>query len=95
MIGRITVKKRIWRISILFIIAFIVLMIRIFYLQVFRGGELSMIGQEQQSADRNINPKRGTIYDATGQTILAQSSSVEQVTVNPKNIKEKEKVAKK
>ena len=94
MIGRKTVKKRIWKISTLFVLAFLVLTVRIFYLQFFKGGELAKIGQEQQTSDRNINPKRGTIYDATGKTVLAQSSNVEQVTVNPNNIKEKEKVAK-
>ena len=51
---------------------------------------------EQQTLDRTINPKRGTIYDATGQ-VLAQSSTVETVSVNPGNIakEDKEKVAKK
>ena len=51
----------------------------------------------QQTLDRTINPKRGTIYDATGKNILAISSTVETVTVNPGNIKkeDKEKVAKK
>ena len=51
----------------------------------------------QQTLDRNINPKRGTIYDATGKNVLAVSSTVETVTVNPGNIakKDKEKVAKK
>lgn len=43
----------------------------------------------------DVNPKRGTIYDATGKNILAISSTVETVTVNPVNIasKDKEKVA--
>ena len=47
--------------------------------------------------DRQINPKRGTIYDATGKVVLATSSSVETVTVNPLNIssENKEKVARK
>ena len=94
MIGRITIKKRIWKFSILFIISFVILIIRIFYLQVFKGNELSIIGQEQQTSDRSINSQRGTIYDSTGKTILAESSTVEQITVNPNNIKEKEKVAK-
>ena len=51
----------------------------------------------QQTLDRTINPKRGTIYDATGKNILAISSNVETVTVNPGNIakEDKEKVAKK
>ena len=50
---------------------------------------------EQQSLERNIGAKRGTIYDATGENILAISSNVESVTINPKNIKkeDKEKVA--
>ena len=45
--------------------------------------------------DRKINPKRGTIYDATGKNILAVSSTVETVTINPTNIPsdKKEKVA--
>ena len=51
----------------------------------------------QQTLDRTINPKRGTIYDATGKNVLAISSNVETVTVNPGNIakEDKEKVAKK
>lgn len=54
------------------------------------------LAYEQQTLDRNINPKRGTIYDATGKNILAVSSTVETITVNPGNIdkKDKEKVAK-
>ena len=49
----------------------------------------------QQTMDRSINPKRGTIYDATGKTILAVSATVETVTINPTNISKenKEKVA--
>ncbi len=51
---------------------------------------------KQQSLDRLINPKRGTIYDATEKNILAVSATVETVTVNPVNIanENKEKVAK-
>ena len=41
--------------------------------------------------DRNINPKRGTIYDATGKYKLAVSSTVQTVTVNPDNITEENK----
>ena len=49
----------------------------------------------QQTLDRKINPKRGTIYDSTGKTILAISATVETITVNPINISkaDKEKVA--
>ena len=84
--------------NILFIVLLILglLMIRIAWLQLGRGEELKTLALRQQSLDRNINPKRGVIYDATGKNVLAISSTVETVTVNPTNIKmeEKEKVAK-
>lgn len=70
---------------------------RLGYIQVFHGKELSSLAYEQQTLDRSINPKRGTIYDSTGKNILAVSSTVETVTVNPGNITQenKEKVAQK
>lgn len=84
--------------NILFVVLVVLglLMIRIGWLQLGRGEELKTLALRQQSLDRNINPKRGIIYDATGKNILAVSSTVETVTVNPMNIKteEKEKVAK-
>lgn len=45
----------------------------------------------QHTLDRKINPKRGTIYDSTGKRILAISSTVRCVTVNPVNIQEEDK----
>lgn len=36
---------------------------RIGYLQFVQGGELSSMAYQQQTLDRSINPKRGTIYD--------------------------------
>lgn len=49
----------------------------------------------QQTLNRKINPKRGTIYDATEKNILAVSANCETVSVNPTNISKenKEKVA--
>ena len=83
----------------LFICFFIVicLIIRLGFIQFIQGKELSQLAYEQQTLDRKINPKRGTIYDATGEKILAVSSTVETVTVNPGNIarEDKEKVSKK
>ena len=84
--------------NILFIVFLIIIVLigRIGYIQLIQGPELSELAYEQQTLDRAINPKRGTIYDSTG-TILAKSSTVETVTVNPGNIsaEDKEKVAKK
>ena len=69
---------------------------RVGYIQIIQGAELRRLAYEQQTLDRAISPKRGTIYDATGKNILAVSSTVETVTVNPGNIdkNDKEKVAK-
>ncbi len=68
---------------------------RIGYIQFIQGSELSSMAYQQQTLDRTINPKRGTILDSTGKNVLAVSSTVETVTVNPGNIakENKEKVA--
>ena len=72
------------------------LIFRIGWLQFVMGAELHSMAYIQQTLDRSVNPRRGTIYDATGENILAISSTVETVTVNPTNISKenKEKVAK-
>ncbi len=81
----------------LFIAFFIIigLLIRLGYIQLWQGKELSSMAYQQQTLDRTINPKRGTIFDSTGKNVLAVSSTVETVTVNPGNIAkdDKEKVA--
>ena len=71
------------------------LIVRLFYIQIIDGKRLKEMALGQQSLERNIGAKRGTIYDTTGNNILAISSNVESVTVNPKSISKenKEKVA--
>ena len=95
--GEISRKKR-EKIA-LFIVTtmFIALIVRVAWIEFVRGEELSQMAYLQQTLERKISPKRGTIYDATGKTVLATSSSVETVTVNPINIakEDKEKVSKK
>ena len=93
--GNIARKKRM-RIELVFLcIIFSVLLIRIGYIQFLRGSELKSMAYIQQSLDRKVNPKRGTIFDRTCEKILAISSTVQTVTINPVNIKkeDKEKVA--
>lgn len=95
--GIISRKKKI-KLCILFAwILFILLDIRVAWIQFLQGSWLKNMAYSQQTLDRYINPKRGNIYDATGKIILATSSSVETVTVNPLNIAkdEKPKVAQK
>ncbi len=94
--SNIKVKRRIKNLFIMLSIVLLVLIIRIGIIQFVDGDKLKTMALEQQSLDRKVSAKRGTIYDATGKNILAVSSSVETVTVNPTNIKQddKEKVAK-
>lgn len=89
-------KRRMLIEFIAFVIVFIALIVRVFYLQIVDGNRLKSLAEEQLNQERAIGAKRGTIYDATGENILAISSSVESVTVNPKVIdqKNKEKIAK-
>ncbi len=77
------------------IILLLLLLFRIGYLQFIDGNMLKQKAYMQQTSDRSVNPKRGTIYDSTGEKILAISSTVQTVTVNPTVIENKEGVAKK
>ena len=94
MIGKITEKRRMFRLMVWLSIIFVALIGRVFYLQFVSGEKLTALAKEQQSAERDVNPRRGTIYDCSGKNVLATSSTIETVTINPKNITEKEKVAK-
>lgn len=93
---KLTSKKKMRNMLFISFLIIICLTVRIAYIQLIQGKELSELAYQQQTLDRKINPQRGTIYDATGKNILAVSSTVETVTVNPSNIasENKEKVAK-
>ena len=93
---KLTSKKKMRNFLFVIFLIMIVLIVRIGYIQLIEGSKLRFLAYEQQTLDRYINPKRGTIYDSTGKNILAVSSTVESVTVNPGNIdkKNKEKVSK-
>ncbi len=93
--GEISRRKRmkVWMIVVVLISSLFI--VRIGWIQFVMGDELKQMAYAQQSMDRAVNPRRGTIYDATGTTILAVSSTVNTITVNPNNIsnEDKEKVA--
>lgn len=94
-IGTLSKKKRMkWEMIISLSILF-ALTGRIGFIQFVQGSELQSMAYVQQTLDRKINPRRGTIYDSTGTTILAVSSTVETISVTPTNIKkeEREKIA--
>lgn len=93
--GEVSRKRRMRFALICSTIIFLGLATRVGYIQFFEGEKLQQMAYLQQTLNRNINPKRGTIYDSSGKVELATSSSVETITVNPINIlsSEKEKVA--
>lgn len=94
--GNLTRKKRM-RNAIIVVFLVAALMIgRIAWIQFIDGDRLKYMAYVQHTLDRKINPKRGTIYDATGTKVLAVSATVRTITVNPVNIgkEDKEKVAK-
>ena len=94
-VSEINRKNRMKNMILISFFIFTVILGKIAYLQFAKGQELQSMAYLQQTLDRSVNPKRGTIYDATGKNILAISSTVETVTVNPVNIasNDKEKVA--
>ena len=90
-------KKKMRNTVFIVFLVILCLLVRLGFIQFIQGSELASLAYQQQTLDRKINPKRGTILDRTGEKVLAVSSTVETVSVNPGNInkEDKEKVAKK
>ena len=95
-IGTLQSKKRII-FFLYFVTAFwMIVIVRLIIVQFVEGDKWEQRAIDQAYVSRKITASRGTIYDRTEKNILAQSSSVEIVSVNPVNIQDsdKEKVAK-
>lgn len=71
-----------------FIILIIILVLRLGFLQFIQGNSLKESAYQQQTINQVISPKRGNIYDSTGQS-LAISARVDTVTINPSKIVDK------
>lgn len=93
--GGLTRKKRMRNGLVVIFLVLSLLIGRIGWIQFIDGDKLKYMAYVQHTLDRKINPKRGTIYDATGRKVFAVSGTVRTITVNPVNIKkeDKEKVA--
>ena len=90
-------KKRMILFLVIFFISCIVVTVRLSYLQFIKSAELQAKTEEQQRSTRQVGARRGTIYDSSEETVLAISSTVYTVTVNPMKIpnEKKEMLAKK
>ena len=64
------------------IFIFILLILRIAFLQFVDGSFLKEQAYNQQTINQIISPKRGNIYDSTGKA-LAISAQVDTITINP------------
>ena len=71
--------------GLLYVLGFLV------YHQLVQGSRLQMMAIEQQTRESTISSNRGVIYDRNGK-ILAQNSSVETVSANPKDVRNANKV---
>lgn len=67
---------------IILVLGFGTAIVRVGYLQLIKGDELSRLAVDQQLADTELPAKRGTIYDTNGK-ILAASSTVWKVVLAP------------
>ncbi len=80
-------KKRIIIIFAVIIALFLLLTVRISYIMLVKGQDYKKLALEQQTRDRLITPKRGTIYDRNGKP-LAVSASVETVSISPATVRD-------
>ena len=83
--GFLGIKKRLRIALLIILIVFILLIIRIGWIQLINGKFYANLALEQQNLGREITAKRGIIYDRNGE-ILAMSASSEMITINPNNI---------
>lgn len=82
-----------YRISFSFILfLFFIIVLKLFYWQVVRAEELSMMGLSQYGKNVIVQPERGEIKTSDGFPIATNKLSY-LVYVNPKEIKEKDKIS--
>ena len=81
-------SKRLKNMLIVIIVLFVLLISRLFFLQVFDREHLTSLAVNQQTTSEIISSKRGNIYDSTGQA-LAKSETVDTISINPKKLVKK------
>jgi len=83
----IRLKKREFFMLLLFTASLLFLIYRLGHIQFVKGEEYQRMAYNNQTQKRQINPKRGTIYDRNGKG-LAISASVDTIGVNPKELRD-------
>ena len=85
-------KKRVIIFSIVLIIAFVAIIGRLLYVQVFNGGNLQAKATDQWTRSLPVTAERGTIYDKNG-SALAVSYTTYNIYVRGREIKDAPQVA--
>ncbi|MBQ4109610.1 MAG: stage V sporulation protein D [Clostridia bacterium] len=80
-------KKRIVSTLLVVSVVFLVIAGRLGYLMLIKGEHYKKLAIEQQTRDRLITSKRGTIYDRNGKPI-AVSASVETISISPETVRD-------
>lgn len=91
-VSNVTVRRRLFSILIIAIIAFIGLCVRLSYVQLIEGAELSQKAEDSWRRNIPYVAKRGEIWDRNG-TRLAYNISTPTVWAIPVQVREKEKTA--
>ncbi len=89
--SNIKLKKRLLWVLAIFTLCTVSLVFRIAWIQIANGQEYQQKAFEQQTSNRTISPKRGTIYDRNMEP-LAVSGSVETISCSPQVIKKQPKL---
>lgn len=89
----IIIKKKLLFFLFMAQIGVLILLFRVFYIQVFQADKLQGLAYEQQTRDRLITPKRGSILDRN-QVGIAVTETVNAVSVIHAQIKDEEGTAK-
>lgn len=85
-------RPRLRHIFSIFIIIFLLLFLRLFYIQVIKSGHLSKIASSQYGLIIDIEPTRGVIYDRLMRP-LASNVKLHSVFANARVIKDKERAS--
>ena len=89
----ISAKKRLLVFLFCAMFGYLLLVGRVAFIEFFRAEKLQEMAYEQQTRDRLITPKRGSILDRNGEGI-ALTETVNAISVIPVQVKEKEETAK-
>ncbi len=83
-------KKRIIAVLSIVLLCFFLLIVRIAYLQIVKGEELTIAAREQQTVDNILTPERGKIYDRNYK-VLASNMTVETLSISPETVRNNKK----